>query len=67
MTVRKDEWKPGPDTMESLLSLIKSKPKELRWTEIGWETDLWTARRRAAAVNRPMFIWAMNGNPLGCV
>ena len=53
--------------MESLSSLIRSKPEEVRWTDIGWETDLWAARRRAAAAGRPLFIWAMNGNPLGCV
>ena len=67
MEARQARWKPDPETMDSLLSLIKSKPEEVRWTDIGWETDLWAARRRAAAVNRPMFIWAMNGNPLGCV
>ena len=67
MTVQQAEWTPGPRTIESLLSMIKSKSEEERWTDIGWETDLWAARRRAAAVNRPMFIWAMNGNPLGCV
>ncbi len=67
MTDRQKEWKPGPDTIESLSSLIRSKPEEVRWTDIGWETDLWTARRRAASVGRPLFIWAMNGNPLGCV
>ena len=67
MEARIDEWKPGPDTIEPLSSLIRSKLDEVRWTDIGWEIDLWTARRRAAAVRRPLFIWAMNGNPLGCV
>lgn len=67
MDARQARWKPGPETIKSLLSLIKSGPEEVRWTDIGWETDLWAARRRAAAVRRPLFIWAMNGNPLGCV
>ncbi len=67
MAGRIPQWKPGPETMESLSSLIRSTPEEVRWTEIGWETDLWAARLRAAAVRRPLFIWAMNGNPLGCV
>ena len=67
MDARQARWKPGPETIESLLALIKSGPGEVRWTDIDWATDLWAARRRAAAVRRPLFIWAMNGNPLGCV
>lgn len=67
MTKRTTQWTPGSETIESLFSLIKSGPEEVRWTDISWETDLWAARRRAAAVRRPLFIWAMNGNPLGCV
>lgn len=56
-----------PDTFRVFQDHIKSRPEELKWTGIPWETDLWEARLKAAAVNRPMFIWAMNGNPLGCV
>jgi hypothetical protein len=57
----------NPETFRAFLTHIKSRPDELRWAGIPWETDLWEARLKAAAVNRPMFIWAMNGNPLGCV
>jgi hypothetical protein len=46
---------------------IKPRPDELRWREIPWETDLWEARRRAAGEGKPLLMWAMNGNPLGCV
>ncbi len=67
MTAQQSEWTPGPGTFETLLSRIKSRPQEVRWTDIAWETDLWKARRRAAVVRRPLFIWSMNGNPLGCV
>ena len=27
---------------------------------------LWDAREAAAASGRPIFIWSMNGHPLGC-
>jgi hypothetical protein len=37
-----------------------------RWEEIGWETDLLAARERAVRERRPLFLWAMNGHPLGC-
>lgn len=51
----------------TLLATIRPAPEEQKWTAIPWETDLWQARRKAQAANLPMFIWAMNGNPLGCV
>lgn len=57
----------NPETFQTFLDHIKSRPDELKWTGIPWETDLWEARLKAAAVSRPLFIWAMNGNPLGCV
>jgi hypothetical protein len=46
---------------------VRPKAEELRWTEIPWRTDLWEGCREAAEVGRPVFLWAMNGNPLGCV
>ena len=51
---------------DQLHTFIKPKIEELRWTEIPWEIDLGHARQKAALQNRPLFIWAMNGNPLGC-
>ena len=46
-------------------SLIKASPGEARWDEIPWTTSLWEARKKAAALGKPLFIWAANGNPLG--
>ena len=37
------------------------------WEELAWETDLLAARQRAVREGRPLFLWAMNGHPLGCV
>jgi hypothetical protein len=50
-----------------LHAAIKPRPEELLWTQIPWETDLWAARMRAREAGKPIFMWAMNGNPLGCV
>jgi hypothetical protein len=36
------------------------------WRTIPWKTDLLDAQRSAAAANKPIFIWAMDGHPLGC-
>ena len=56
-----------PARFRDLLAYIKPQPEEVRWQSIPWQTDLWEARRLAEAVGKPIFMWAMNGNPLGCV
>ena len=55
------------EEFDRLLTYIKPKPDELRWRAIPWETDLWAARRMAEQAGKPIFLWAMNGHPLGCV
>jgi hypothetical protein len=35
------------------------------WRRIPWRTDLASAIADAAAENRPLLVWAMNGDPLG--
>lgn len=36
------------------------------WRSIPWETSLLKAQARAAEEQKPIFIWAMDGHPLGC-
>lgn len=60
-------WTPRDEaSFGDLLRFIRPKPSELRWQAIPWQTDLRAARRLAEESNRPIFLWAMNGNPLGC-
>lgn len=56
-----------PKDFQSLHALIKPHPSEDRFTEIPWLTSLWEARRKAAAEGKPILLWEMDGNPLGCV
>lgn len=49
-----------------LLAFIRPQPDELRWQAIPWQTDLHAACCIAAEERKPVFLWAMNGNPLGC-
>lgn len=37
------------------------------WETIPWRSDLLAARDDAMRTGRPLFLWAMNGHPLGCV
>ena len=36
------------------------------WRTIPWKISLLDAQHTAAAANKPIFIWAMDGHPLGC-
>jgi hypothetical protein len=37
-----------------------------KWQTIPWRTDILQARDEAAAAKKPVFLWSMNGHPLGC-
>ena len=36
------------------------------WRSIPWKIDLLDAQQTAAREQKPIFIWAMDGHPLGC-
>jgi hypothetical protein len=36
------------------------------WRTIPWKTSVLNAQQIAAEVKKPIFIWAMDGHPLGC-
>jgi hypothetical protein len=54
------------EQFEKLRTLIKPHPGEDKWAEIPWTSQLWEARRQAAAQGKPILLWEMDGNPLGC-
>lgn len=37
-----------------------------KWLTIPWKIDLLEARDLAIAQGKPVFMWSMNGHPLGC-
>jgi len=41
-------------------------PQETGWRSIPWKTSLLEAQRIGAQERKPLFIWAMDGHPLGC-
>jgi hypothetical protein len=49
-----------------LLQIIAPSKTEQDWLRIPWETDLAAARRKAVAQSKPVFLWEMDGHPLGC-
>lgn len=42
------------------------QPGDEPWLSIPWQTSLLEARDAAAKAEKPIFIWAMDGHPLGC-
>jgi hypothetical protein len=58
-----------PLTPEGFLELrkaIQPADDEDRWARIPWKASLWEARKTAAAQGKPIFLWEMDGHPLGC-
>jgi hypothetical protein len=39
---------------------------ESRWQQIGWRATVADGLQEAAAADRPLLLWLMNGHPLGC-
>lgn len=57
---------PIPDAVfADLHARIVPKADE-KWQSIPWKTDLLEARDLAAKEGKPVFLWSMNGHPLGC-
>lgn len=50
------------DELHRKLIPDRAKP----WESIPWRIDLAKARRESAVTGKPLFMWAMNGHPLGC-
>lgn len=51
------------DQFDKLRTLIKPKPGG--FDDLPWMTDLWEARKKAAAEGKPLLVWVGDGHPLG--
>lgn len=51
--------------IQQLCHTVCQNPNET-WRTIPWKTDLIEAQHLAVAESKPIFIWAMDGHPLGC-
>ncbi len=45
---------------------IRAKESELVWQDLPWVNSFHQGLQRAAAENKPLLLWAMNGHPMGC-
>ena len=54
------------ERIPALQALIKPRPEETRWEQIPWQVDLWDDRKKSAREGKPIMLWEMDGNPMGC-
>ena len=52
------------DTWKDLHAELQ--PGDEAWRTIPWKIALLDAQKTAAEEKKPLFIWAMDGHPLGC-
>lgn len=57
------DWKA---TEQQVVQEILPTEKESAWLQIPWRTNLWEARKEAAKLGKPIYLWEMDGHPLGC-
>ena len=54
----------APDLKDLFARIVPTADE--KWLTIPWKTDLLEARDAAAKEGKPVFLWSMNGHPLGC-
>lgn len=58
-----------PETQERFRRLIRPADDEYVWRKIRWHTDFWVARQQAAAQDKPILVFWLDGagyhDPLG--
>lgn len=65
-------WNPALPAADLNAEEFQQLLQELRpdedepWRTIPWKVDLLEAQQLAAQQQKPLFIWAMDGHPLGC-
>lgn len=52
--------------LEKRVAEVLPSAAENRYLQIPWRLDLMAARAEAAREKKPIFVWMMNGHPLGC-
>ena len=56
----------APADIDAKIAAIMPTAEEEKWMTIPWRTDLNQARRDSVALRKPIFMWIMNGHPMGC-
>ena len=57
---------PVPPRPQGKVAAVLPAPQEERWMQIPWRTNVMQARAESQRSGKPLFLWVMDGNPLGC-
>ena len=52
---------------QAIVNEILPTKEESAWLEVDWRIDLWEARKESIKTGKPIYLWEMDGHPLGCV
>lgn len=58
-------YQTGATLTQKMQTVLPTEAEE-RWLQIPWRTNLMRARQEAQQQRKPLFLWIMNGHPLGC-
>lgn len=56
----------GTQSLGAKMAEVLPTKAEEKWLTIPWRNDLTQARLDAQSQNKPIFMWIMNGHPMGC-
>lgn len=52
--------------VDALIKPILPTTEEQKWLTVPWRLNLMQARKESAESGKPIFLWMMNGHPMGC-
>jgi len=52
--------------LEQRIRALLPSEAENGFMQVPWRTNIMEAIAEAGRANKPVFLWVMNGNPLGC-
>lgn len=54
------------DDLDQRIAALRPTAEEEKWLSVGWRTHPQRARLEAQEKGKPIFVWMMNGHPMGC-
>lgn len=57
---------PQDEKLDDRVAAVLPKRNEERWLAIPWESNLTKAGAESQRKGKPIFLWVMDGNVLGC-
>jgi len=54
------------DDLRRKIEEVLPRPEEERWLRVPWELNLMKARAESQRQAKPLLVWIMDGNVLGC-